>query len=826
MKKIIRNAGILFLIFIVAMAVYFVSARKNMPKEDAIYLSMEEADFPVLYAGYQGKKINALHGYVQDMAYQASEDSILILPEDRKLVLYMEEYGNTITDINYEIRNLTMDRLIERTELTDWESDGTVTTMTLPVQNLLTRDETYLLTVTIGTGEQTIHYYSRVMLPQKDHAGDMLALAEEFTRKSLNYDEARDLVSYLETSGSEDNSSLGHTTIRSSFQHLTWDGLSVEMEGEPLITLQEYDGIMGQIKVAYQVRLTKTDGTQFTAWAEDNFTMKWDEQRIYLMNYDRYVNEIFTGARSAFNGKRIVLGISDGNNISSVKSENGRYLTFRVNGNLWSYDQKAKEALCIFTFSGNQGDDIRSGYQKHDVRILSAGDDGNVDFLVYGYMNRGQYEGQTGVVFYHYDREKNVVQEKFFIPVMERFEKLDMDIGRLSYLSPNGMMYLMLDGNVFGIDLNSNESIVVAQGLTEGNFAVSADGSRVAWQEESAPYPSNQIHVMDFNTASKEEIQGESGDYARVLGFVGNDLIYGFGKKEDVWMVNERVKDLPMYAIYIVDSQMNVESQYIKDGMYMSDVESQDGRIHLKCYVKAGENQYVYHNEDTIVCNEKVETDPLAGIGWYSDSEKKKTYFVQADSEIKSSSVKTGAPKAFSYENTSMLTLAGTAGAKAESQMVFYAYGGGHYLGASASFKTAVDLAYEKMGVVTDQNHALLWSRVDRQPVKNIKDPVKAAEKVINNLSSFTESTRYTDGMTVIDASGCSLNQVLYFIDKGIPVVAYTEGDQYLLLSGYDTYNVTLYDPVSGESWKMGLGDATDYFNGLHNDFLCAVSGE
>lgn len=77
----------------------------------------------------------------------------------------------------------------------------------------------------------------------------MLRLAEDFTRKSLDYDQARDLVSYLETNSTEDNSSLGNVSIKASFDHLTWDGLTTEMEGEPQITLQVYDGIMGQIQV-------------------------------------------------------------------------------------------------------------------------------------------------------------------------------------------------------------------------------------------------------------------------------------------------------------------------------------------------------------------------------------------------------------------------------------------------------------------------------------------------------------------------------------------------------------------------------------------------
>ena len=179
------------------------------------------------------------------------------------------------------------------------------------------------------------------------------------------------------------------------------------------------------------------------------------------------------------------------------------------------------------------------------------------------------------------------------------------------------MIYLMLKGNVYGVDLKSNESLVVAQGLMEGTFAVSSDGSRFAWQESANIYEAEQIHVMNFNTAEKQEISGKEGDYVRVLGFVGNDLIYGFGRSEDTWIVNGRVKGLPLYAMYIADNQMNIENEYNKTGIYIADVVAEDGRIHLKRYRKSGAHQYTYQDEDTIVCNQKMEDDPLKDIGWF-----------------------------------------------------------------------------------------------------------------------------------------------------------------------------------------------------------------
>ena len=604
------------MVFLAALVIYFIGAHRTSEQEGAVYSSMDESRLPVVYTEFEGKEINGLHGYVQDMGNRAAGEAISVLSSDRRLNLRIHEFGNTITEISYEIRNLSMDRLIERTALSDWSSKEGITTVSLPIQNLISKDKAYLLILNVKTAEQQIQYYTRIMWTDAPRALDMLQLAEEFTRKSLDYEQAKELVSYLETSPEEDNSSLGHVTIRASFDHLTWDGLHAEMEGEPRITLQEFDGIMGQVQVQYYVRLTDSQGKESLAEAEDNFAMKWNEQRIYLMNYERNANHIFTGSEGAFSGKRIVLGISDEAGIGTVKSQDSRYILFKVNGNLWRYDQSDHRIMCVFTFSNGETDDVRSSYGDHDVQILRAGDDGSADFLVYGYMNRGPYEGQTGVIFYRYDAGSNTVQEKFFIPVVQEFEKLKKDVEQLAYVSPGEMVYLMLNGNVFGIDLSSNESISVAQGLTEGTFAVSHDGSRMAWQEKREDTRDERIHVMDFNTSQKQEIPVSEGDYARVLGFVGSDLIYGFARQEDVWSVNGRVQEIPMYVMYIADSEMNIESEYRKDGIYISDVVTEDGRIHLKRLVKLGDNQYSYQDEDTIVCNEKVETDPLEGIGW------------------------------------------------------------------------------------------------------------------------------------------------------------------------------------------------------------------
>ena len=79
MKKTLQKVGILVLIFIIAVVVYFISARNVMEKETTVYTSMDEPTLPVIYTELSGIQINGLHGYMRDMGNQAARDSIYVL---------------------------------------------------------------------------------------------------------------------------------------------------------------------------------------------------------------------------------------------------------------------------------------------------------------------------------------------------------------------------------------------------------------------------------------------------------------------------------------------------------------------------------------------------------------------------------------------------------------------------------------------------------------------------------------------------------------------------------------------------------------------------
>lgn len=267
---------------------------------------------------------------------------------------------------------------------------------------------------------------------------------------------------------------------------------------------------------------------------------------------------------------------------------------------------------------------------------------------------------------------------------------------------------------------------------------------------------------------------------------------------------------------------MEILSRYEKAGCCITQVTVEDSRIHLTWISPVSDEVYQPVGTDTIVCNEEIPDDKMANIGWYADSERQRLYFVQTSMEItENRDIRFSAPEKIAYETSEILELGDLL---LPPSMRFYAYGGGHLLGITEDLSAAVAMAYEKMGTVTDEDRRVLWNRVDRPQAGTIHDAGAVAGKLTKNAPGLSEGSRYlADGTLLLDARGCSLSQILYFLGQGSPVLAYGERGESFLLTAYDHYNVTLYQPETGESWKMGLNDAGEYFLRTGNDFICSI---
>lgn len=812
-KRKLYRYLILLWIFLVALLVYSVHYFRSMEKSNTVYSSLSEARLPLLYVEKEGRILNEMYGFMQDMGRSSSEDSLTVLPADRQLRMSVEERNSSIASIQYEIRSLDLTQLIERGSVTELSRDGERLQFQLPIQNLIEEGQQYLLKLSVDVGEHSIFYYTRIVWLKNDFSEELLSLAEDFSRKSFSKTEARSLSAYLESTDTADNSSLSHVNLHSSFQQLTFGSTGMLPSGDFHLRLKEISGIMGEVQVRYLSSCTDKNGESRSFWNEDNYVFRYDPQRIFIMSFDRKTEEELVGA-SRFSGNRLLLGVQNEEELRSRKSDSGQFTAMLAGGELYRYDNSNRGKLFkLFSFDSQEESRLLTK-DSHNMRILSVKNNGDVDFIVYGYMSRGQHEGYSGLLFYSYDNSEDTVIENFFLPIADNAGKIREDIEKLSYLNENGLFYFYYDGSIYGVDTNSFEVVTVAEELEDWEVASSGDSRYVAFQDKDRDsYESEKITYMDLSQDKSSEIR-EEGKYLRVLGFIGEDFIYGLREQGAEGETSRREK--PVNLIRIADTELNPKTDYQKENVSFGNIQVGESRIRFEEYRNEG-GSYRNIGSDSIISNRDNGAGNKAGLKNYQDELLQKCWYLEI-SELGKRKPGLDEPARYSIERSSSIELTrGKTENAGDGEPLYYAYALGQFRGSFRTLEEAYQAVYEDFGYVKDEEGRMLWNRSDKQTIVRVQRPLEKVPELLEKLPELRNRNVY-EGYQLLNAYGMDLNSVLYYVSQGTPVLCYYNGKNELI-SGYNQFNVTILDPESGTERILGREEAAEYFRQRENSF-------
>jgi hypothetical protein len=179
----------------------------------------------------------------------------------------------------------------------------------------------------------------------------------------------------------------------------------------------------------------------------------------------------------------------------------------------------------------------------------------------------------------------------------------------------------------------------------------------------------------------------------------------------------------------------------------------------------------------------------------------------------------------------------------------YYVYG---KYGIDATFtheSDAINLAYSINGTVIDQNGEYVWKKTSRSTRNQIMAITgKQSDEESGSLATCIEvilgfagsaknvqpmldsgmsvrqilEDNLTD-MTVLDLTGVSLDAVLYYVNKDIPVLVTLNDGSAMLVIGFNELNVVVMNPQTGTVYKMGMNDATTKFAESGNSFMTYV---
>lgn len=838
--KLIK-AVVLVIVFIISIIVISKITNKGNTGTTA---QMGEAMFPLVYTTVDGYKVNCMHGYANDMEENYIRDSITPLPEDRNLAIEVDKYGATINKITYEVRSMDTTRLVEKTDVTDYKDLGKSIEATLNIKDLIDKDTEYNLTIILQTEtNEEIRYYTRIVQSDDLYAKEKMDFVTDFHNKTFDKEKAKDLVKYLESNSSGDNSDFQHVDIHSNFNQVTWGNLEVTQITDPLISLKDIYKETASIELTYQVKAPNAYGEAEYYNVREIFYIRYTTSRIYLLNYERTMDQIFNPQNNVYSGNKINLGITP-DAVKYGENKNGNVVAFVQEGSLYCYNNASGKLATVYSFSGKDVTDLRNSYNQHDIRIIDIDENGNIRFMVFGYMNRGKHEGTVGTAVYYYDAGINSIEEEVFIKSAKPYSLLKEEVEELCYSSGTQKLYIMLDNTIYKIDLTSRESTVIETNLTKSNYVIK-DGF-IAWLGSNETGQSKIITILNLETGLQRQITAQQGQFVRPIGFIDDDFIYGVANEADVYYDLTGQLQYPMFSINIEDSSGNLLKTYSQPGIYIMDTTVDENLVNLTRATKVdGTNTYQSIENDQIV-NNSVETGKMTTLASSVTDLKETEWQLVLTNNITDTTPKILSPNEELYEESREIEL--TSPQNSQTTTNYYVYGMGELLNTYTNPKEAIIDAYNNFGVVVDDNQSYIWERIKKQTRTQIADmeltgtaakssSLGACLTTIlqhegNNADVLADLANKMSAMDilqknlsqkVLDLTGCSLDQVLYYVSVGKPVLAIIDGNTSVIIVGYDEYNTTLYNPITGETYKMGLNDSKAWFEGVGNVFVSYV---
>ena len=816
----------------VFVATCLISAHFLSQGTEDMTAQMSEATLPVVHINMGDVDTNYMYGYLEPMECAFMRDTLTVIGSDRKVNFTIDTYGTKVREIDFEIRSIDGSRLVESTEVFNYSTIEDSLKGSFVVKDLIEKDKEYMLVMLLDLGEnETARYYTRLLWSEDAYAQEKVEFIDDFCRKTFDKEAAQDITKYLETNYLGDNSSYHYADIHSSFNQVTWGNLDIVQLGNPRVDICEITPSTGYFKVNYQVEIAQETG-KVVCNVTEYYRIRYTVDRVYLLNWERECDQIFEMSDDTCSLDRIDLGII-GEDVEMVECEGGNVFAFVDEGKLISVNTEENKVALLYSFYSDDIQDLRASNMNYNIHILNVDETGDVDFMVYGYMNRGIHEGHVGISVYEYNRTTNTIEEKGYVDYKRSAGILMKDIAELAYIDRDGNVYFMMERNVYEINMKEEVITLMAAELKDGSYKISDSGRMIVWQNEGDIYSCTRLRLMNLTTGISEDIKSGYGEYIMPLGFMGEDLVYGLARIKDVKPDPSGTMMFPMYKIIIRSDMGELLKEYQVDDIYVMNCTISNGLMNLS-RAKSNEKYNLYEEvtSDQIMST-AVASSTCNEIKTIVTEALETTVNISIENKMAEDTIIYQTPREVIYEGNRELLYEN----KAEADR-FYVYGLHGYSDVFLEPGNAVNRAYEISGLVLDGNGEYIWyktTRVYKNQIMAITEPEKVNPEnslgncidVMLRLNGTTTNSQVLllqgnsaqeildknlDDVTVLNLTGCNLDVILYYVNKDIPVLAVLNDSTAMLVTGFNESQVVLYDPSKGELRKESISDVDDMF--------------
>lgn len=840
MNSKVTRIVVLIAIFISAVITF--SMWENKVNKD-VTMTIEEATLPVMQFVYNDTILNELHGYTQEMDMLSMRDGLMPIGDDRTLDLEVMTYGQKIDNLSYKIRSMNSERLLVEEESADFVSTQDKVECQVKLPSLFEDNIEYNMEIAITMGDEKMYYYTRIICAPECYADETLAFALQFHDYTFRDDANTFIPTYMDPA-TGDATNLAYVDLSCTLGQITWGKFEGVKLTEPVASFKEINSSYNVITLNYVMTNVNENKEVEYYNVEEYYRLRQTGSRIYVLNFERRMNQIFRSENDFLLGTTAIqLGIRN-QDVEFLANDSGDVIAFVQEGELWSYDRINNTITQVFSFRSVEGMNNRENWDQHDIKIVRVDEAGSISFLVYGYMNRGIHEGKVGVGVYYYDALDQTVEEEVFISTDKSYEILKAELGKLMYLNEQKQFYFLLNNNVYKVDLTNFEVKTLVEADTSECYAVSESGRYLAWVSQADLYSSESITLEDLKMGITHQISSGTDTYVKPITFIGEDFVYGVASKADV--KEDIVGNLifPMTTIEILNTseeKQEIIKTYRPHTGKIGEVTVDANNVYLQL-ISESDGRYVEIGSDTIM---NRETEAANGVSITTTrSEMKQTQVSITMKDIgKVEPVEIILPKHILVEEDRTVEF------DLDIQGYYYVYVKGEVILATKDAAEAIRVANANYGVVVDSDVNYIFKRA-RNTMQTALGNLMPNEADVNassmtkcisimlkkegagiGVSDLLEAgqtpieivTNTFKDYSVLELKGCVIDELLYFIDQGTPVLAKTGSNQAILLTGYSANYVYYYEPNSGQTKSIGYEEIESLFNQGGNYFIAYV---
>ena len=840
-----RVVGKILVLVMIFIGTIFVVNRIDNRGVEEVSVEMEQATLPIVYVRYHDAFINTLHGYTGKVDTTYFRDTITPMDRGQTIELWANQGGDDFGTYEYELRSQYQGDLIENGSVTELNHSDGYDKIGITFRTKLEEQQEYVLVLKAMSDEETaVRYYTRVVVENNFHADELLDFVEKFNNALFDKEEAQNVISKsIEPNEDGNNEYLSHVDIHSSFYTITFADLNPTRITKPVASIKEIDDSYAVIQLKYMISATTNKVLENYYVTEDYRVRTADENNIYLLDYNRTQEALFTTDNVDTSSNMFKIGIAEDEDFQFVTSSKQRKVAFTQARQLWYYDYDTGTITNVYGFcQADNYTDSRVTYDANDIKILTLQDNGDIVFAVYGYMNRGIHEGKVGIAVYQFTAEKDRMEEVLFIENNKPYDILEEDMETLMYLNEDGEFYYFDNDCIVKVDTKTKISEIFIEDVLNEHLAVSEDNHLVGYPNSLLPENTDKITVYNLNTKESKEIAAGSGERLEAIGFVETDLILGRIREGDIETRLDKTVICPISTIDIIDKDSKVVKTYGSTGVYVIEAAAKDGVVYLD-RVRKINGEFEETTQDFITYKEEENTDKMSTTYKFSDNAYNELYLKFPDFIYVTEKPKLMMTKHIVNEEDTTVKVTFD-----HTNKKFYAYAQGKYVTDYLSLNEAVRVAYENAGVVLDENGVIVWRKIAVKDYHTVADKVKIY--TVTDISDTLAACIYMMGMyeeknpdmvlmkqdlendmsieDVIlkyagrqgtDITGCDFENGLYYLCKDAPVITRFADGTYVLVTSYNGEKIRYINPLekddiveSREEFEKKVKDSGNVF--------------